>query len=375
MKRGAVALGGGLILGAGGLAALWRRRLRSRPAAPWLDPETMIREPHQLLRLTRLANGDLRFHWTAHAAGVALRGDLDPMLGGDLPVLATAAAATELIIPDPFPGQRAYYRLDFAGGAWDGRSLTVSDRYLPLGGAGNARDMGGYETVDGRVVRWGRLFRSGDLGSLGAADLAFLSAMELRQVCDLRSTAEREARPDRYPDPTAYVPLPVYENAPRGALLRTMLFQRNRLGEVMAASYPRMLREGAAAYGALLRLAADEANHPLLFHCTAGKDRAGIAAALLLDVLGVPWETILADYSLSNRNFAAIQAELTDNEHLARLRISAEDLRVVSVADPAWLRGLWQYITAEYGDVRGYVLGPAGLDEATLDRLRVGLLM
>lgn len=194
-------------------------------------------------------------------------------------------------------------------------------------------------------------------------------------MCDLRSVRERDEQPDRPPPGAAYHPLAVYENAPRAAFLRTMLFDRRRLGQVMAESYPRMLEQGAAAYGELFRLLADDANRPLVFHCSAGKDRAGIAAALLLEVLGVPRETILADYSLSNRNFAAIFADLADNAHLARMRIKPEELTAVTTADPDWLRGLFDYIDTRYGGARGYLLGPAGLDEETLVALEKALLM
>jgi protein-tyrosine phosphatase len=367
-----VALGGGLLLGLLSLPAL--RRRRAHHPAPVIDAAALISEPLAPVTVTRLADGRLRFHWPVRAVRVALYEGLQTAAAEDSIPLATAVNASELLIEDPHLERHGLFTLRFEGGAWDGRVLGVAERFLPLTGAGNFRDLGGYETEDGRVVRWGHVFRSGDLSRLTPADLALLEGLPLRVVGDLRSAKERAYEPDLLPSSSAYHVLPVYEKEPMGALLRTVLFQRERLGEVMSESYPRMLEQGAPAYGALLSLLAEEENLPLVFHCSAGKDRAGIGAALLLKVLGVPEETIIADYSLSNRNFATIQADLAQNERLARTRISADDLQMVSVADPDWLRGLFRYVEAVYGSVEGYLREAAGVDEETLSRLRTMLL-
>ena len=363
---------GGPLLGVLSIVAL--RRRRARPTGPTIDAAALISEPPAPVTVTRLANGRLRFHWPVRAARVTLYEGSPPVIAATAVPLATAENATELLIAGPRMAKRDLFTLHFEGGPWDGRVLGAAERFLPLDGAGNFRDLGGYETRDGRVVRWGRVFRSGNLSRLSPTDLALLESLPLRVIGDLRSARERAYEPDSLPDGSAYHALPVYEKEPMGALLRTILFQRERLGEVMSDSYPRMLEQGAPAYGALLRLAAEEENLPLVFHCSAGKDRAGIGAALLLAVLGVPEETIIADYSLSNRNFARIQADLAQNERLVRTRISADDLQVVSVADPAWLRGLFRYVDATYGSVEGYLREATSVDEVTLGRLRELLL-
>jgi len=362
-------------LGAAALL-LWRRRSRQRrPAALTVDAQALITEPALPVSATRLADGRLRFYWAEARTQATLYAGEWTAVPGHAQPLATVRDSSELIVDDPFEGGRGCFTLAFENESGQGRLAPAAVRAVDLEGAGNFRDVGGLETGEGRIMRYGRVYRSGELSRLTAADGERLAAWPLRVIADLRSAREREEQPDHVPDAARYVSLPVYEKAPRGALLRTVLFQRERLGQVMAESYPRMLEEGATAYGELLRLLADEANLPLVFHCSAGKDRAGIAAALLQAVLGVPEETIIADYSLSNSNFESIQAELAQNEGLARLRISPEELQVVSVADPAWLRGLFRYVEERYGDVRSYLLGPAGLDEQTLGKLAELLLV
>ncbi len=178
-------------------------------------------------------------------------------------------------------------------------------RRLPLEGASNFRDLGGYQASDGRQVRWGKVFRSGALDRLTDGDLAALSALGLRTICDLRHPEEQTAFPTR----RAVQAPPTIHSLPIRPTVRGNFRERIEAGDpaagdlalaYMTEAYRCYVRDHTDAYSALMHAVADPANHPLVFHCAAGKDRTGFAAALILMTLGVPEETVLEDYLATN---------------------------------------------------------------------------
>lgn len=261
-----------------------------------------------------------------------------------------------------------------AGGAVIGRAV-------PLAGAPNFRDLGGYPAGAGRRVRWGRVYRSGALAGLNDADLALLAALDLRLVCDLRSADEIEQNPDRLPASGAlvYVNLPVV-NADGGAArrqrLRALLFDRRLLQTMMLEFYTEtMIDSNAGLFRAVFERLADPDNLPAVIHCTAGKDRAGLVSALLLLALGVPEDIVIADYSQSNRHYAHFEQLTSGSARLLRaLGVRPRDLYPLLVADPDYLRAALAHLCARYGSVEAYLRQQAGVDGAVLDRLRENLL-
>jgi protein-tyrosine phosphatase len=165
--------------------------------------------------------------------------------------------------------------------------------HIPLEGAMNFRDIGGYETTEGRTVRTGLVFRSDGLHALTEADCGVISGLGLRQVFDLRRAAERERQPSVAHTAGLEATLVAIGDAGPVAQqpeLIDMLLSGD-LPEAddafMVGEYTRMLDEHAADFGRLLGALAEPGGLPALFHCTAGKDRTGVAAALLLVLLGV----------------------------------------------------------------------------------------
>ena len=182
--------------------------------------------------------------------------------------------------------------------------MTDLPRAVALQGASNLRDLGGYATADGRRrVRFGQVFRSASLAGLTDADLDTLAALGLRTVCDLRGARERERAPSRLPPAIEVVPLAIEPTV--GASLRDILARGEATGEgvhtLLRRAYEAYATTHLPRYRALLDLLLDERHLPLLFHCSAGKDRTGFGAALLLTALGVPRETAVEDYLATNR--------------------------------------------------------------------------
>lgn len=194
-------------------------------------------------------------------------------------------------------------------------TATKPGAQLPFAGAGNFRDLGGYPTVDGRRVRRGLLFRGGCLDALqSGADQALLQSLHLREILDLRSAGEAAAHPDPplpgahyrrlcgmcYPDggEMDYSPRGIERlNAEKAAFERAVGHTVHDF-DWFCALY-RKMPFGNAAYKELFSLLE---NHrvPLLFHCTCGKDRTGIAAMLILLALGVSRRDAVTDYLLTN---------------------------------------------------------------------------
>ncbi len=249
---------------------------------------------------------------------------------------------------------------------------ALDGRLIPLQGASNFRDLGGYQTTDGRTVRRGLIYRAGLLARLTDADHAKLAELGLKYVCDLRSDQEVRNLPDRLPQGVRHEHLAIFNENESRVGVKALLFRRHELDRVIAESYTDfMLKEKPQVFGAALRRLADPANLPAVFHCTAGKDRTGIVAALLLMLLGVPDETIIADYSLTNLFYPQIRAATEPlADRLKPLRLTIDDLQPLMTADPVNMREMLAFIRREYGGIEGYLTGPAGLEPAILETLR-----
>ncbi len=246
-------------------------------------------------------------------------------------------------------------------------------RLLPLQGGQNFRDLGGYRTSDGRTVRWGVLFRSGAMNGLTEADFAYLSKIGIHTVCDFRSTDERTSAPVRWPGGSApKVFADDYKLDMQGLDFRQAgSWTGEQTRAAMAAFYPRTLDTFNSQYrrmfGELL------AGHvPLAFNCSAGKDRTGVAAALILTALGVPRETVIEDYLLSNRYFDPAKAVSVGDDATTRTwrSLPAPVLKAMMGVDRSYIEAVFQVIDAHPGGADGYLKDKLGLGHAELAKLR-----
>ena len=250
---------------------------------------------------------------------------------------------------------------------------VAHDRVLPLQGGRNFRDLGGYRTGDGHTVKWGLLYRSGSMTGLTAADYATLEKRGLRVVCDLRSTAERKAEPVAWPK--AGLPRVLADDydldngqfMPRGAMKD---WTPDQARAALAASYPRLLMQFNGQYRRMFgELLAGHA--PLAFNCSAGKDRTGIAAALLLTALGVPRATVIEDYLLTNQTLnpaALAQGRATASSPW--MQLAPDVLKAFMGADRSYIEAAFAVIDAHRGGADGYLQDELGLGPAQITRLR-----
>lgn len=177
-------------------------------------------------------------------------------------------------------------------------------RVYALQGGRNFRDLGGYRTTGGRRVRYDKLFRSANLAELTDGDHEILDGLGLRWIVDLRGIEEAAMMPARLPSDYAAsrMPLPIEPKA--GAALRELLAQGTATADdairLMHGSYRAYAADYCDVYSRFLHHMLEAENHPILFHCTAGKDRTGFGAAIILRALDVPWDTVVYDYLLTN---------------------------------------------------------------------------
>lgn len=246
------------------------------------------------------------------------------------------------------------------------------ERRLPLEGASNFRDLGGYETEDGRRVRWRKVFRSGALDRLTDADLAALDDLGLKSIVDLRHADELALYPTRLSParPATIHHLPIRPKVPGGYRERIEAGEEdagNLALQYMTEAYRCYVRDHADAYQGLMQRLVDPANHPLVFHCAAGKDRTGFAAALILMTLGVPEETIYEDYLATNTYWTegGVRVQSDIPEPARKQLIAAND---------AYLRAAIETLHEVHDSLDAYLRGPLGLSKEDVARLRDLLL-
>jgi protein-tyrosine phosphatase len=259
------------------------------------------------------------------------------------------------------------------------------ERQIELEGQDNFRDLGGYEAADGRRVKWRQLFRSGELVELSDGDLRKLSELGLRTVIDLRGVVEREKKgPDRLPagaalhsiaiepgDHSAFM-VPAFASGEFSQIPGDWLLQINR----------EYVRDWQKELGELLAVASDPTRRPLVFHCTQGKDRAGISAAILLSALGVPWSTVVEEYLLSNvqrhqqaeAGMKGMRAAAAHRRGVRPDEVDMTNIRGLFFVDGAYLGAAHDEITRRYGSLDSFIREGIGFSDSGIQRLRNELL-
>jgi protein-tyrosine phosphatase len=267
------------------------------------------------------------------------------------------------------------------GDRYAGMPEHVKKRHLALEGAPNFRDLGGYETSDGHSVKWGELYRSDNLASLTDADLERVSALGIQLVCDFRAKQEKEDEPDRLP--AAHPPAVAELEIGAENFVVKDLRERIQSGDLAGVDLRGMMIEGnrqfattfAPQYAAMFERITQPENLPALVHCTAGKDRAGFASAMILSVLGVPRETVMEDYLLTNfYTAAATERRLWMIKAYSLFRVDRDALRPLFGVEPAYLEAAFAAIDDNYGDFDTYRRDALGLDDAEVAAFRALLL-
>jgi protein tyrosine/serine phosphatase len=252
------------------------------------------------------------------------------------------------------------------------RALTPAERRLAFEhGCFNARDLGGLVTEDGRRLRAGVVYRADGLHRLPPGEVERLAAAGIRTVVDLRTAAELEVAPSfRGPDGIEVRHLPVLQ----------AVWPKDEFGPeidddpvaFLVDRYAEMLDEGRDAIAAVFALLADPDRRPLAFHCSAGKDRTGVVAGLVLGLAGVPDDDIAEDYASSAEAMADLVAWIRRVRPQAATSMDEQPAAFLSCPADA-MHGFLDVVRTRFGSVRSY-LDSIGVPAATIAAVRDALL-
>lgn len=240
--------------------------------------------------------------------------------------------------------KRSYFKLVTPEG-----SAILAERHLPMAGGFNFRDLGGYKTQAGRYVQWGKIIRSDDLSTLTEADLNYLSSLSLLTVVDYRSAEEIKEASDKIPASVKDHLIASINpgNVTSVELLKTM--DSTKIDEYMQEINVDFVSDPSAIeqFRKMFELLQHPNEHiALLYHCTAGKDRTGMASALILYALGMDDKTVMDDYLLSNQ-FIETKFDKYTQKY--------PELKDMFIVKPIFLQAGLDQIHKKYGNVENFL--------------------
>jgi protein-tyrosine phosphatase len=239
----------------------------------------------------------------------------------------------------------------------------MNKRNYRFAGAANFRDLGGYTGLDGAKVRRHRIFRSDHLGALGADEASEIAALGLRRIVDLRGVTERSSAACVIEGVDIHsLPIePTIVQAITDLLDTGHHLSPQEVVALMQDTYRGFVRRNTPRFAALFALLL-QSDDPLVFHCTAGKDRTGFAAALILQSLGVSGADVMRDYLLTN--------ERLKPDMSAWGRLAPEVAAVMYGVQPEFLDAAYGAVQEDFGGIEPYFREGLGLGEAQRERLR-----
>ncbi|MBC2122602.1 tyrosine-protein phosphatase [Listeria marthii] len=240
----------------------------------------------------------------------------------------------------------------------NGDKTVVSERVLPLESVFNFRDMGGYESENGKHVKWGKLYRSSNLVNINEADAALLQKLHIKWICDLRSSSEVKAQPTPAIEGVLNKHIPI-GTAKNEETKLPVTDDKTIYEPLMGESYRVFVQSVEGFKEIFMEVLEDaKAGLPFVFHCTAGKDRTGVLGALLLTLLDVPEKTIFDDYAITNRYQDDILKEMGGIVALfagGAEKIDLETFRPMAEARPEYLEIAFDEMKKQYGSVADYL--------------------
>lgn len=252
---------------------------------------------------------------------------------------------------------------------------------LGIASVPNLRDLGGYQTASGAPVAVGLVYRSNQLSGITPEDMEKIAALGLKVDYDLRTSDEKDARPDELPEGVEYVWLDVLADSPQAgpAMLEKLMVNPEEANAALGggqaeegfkASYREFvsLPSAKAEFRELFLGLGDKEQLPALFHCTTGKDRTGWSAAALLTLLGVPQDIVMEDYLRSNDYIIPMYQEVIDG-FVAAGGEEGIPLAILGVKQE-YLDAAFEEMETQYGTIEKYFSEGLGIDASQQQALR-----
>ena len=253
-------------------------------------------------------------------------------------------------------------------------------RKLPLKGAHNFRELGGYRTQDNKSIKWGILFRSDELHDLTAEDIKYLERLKLNTLIDFRSMGERENEPDPILKETNIRLLPIdvlaesasEEKDKTQKEIQEELFSGERdLSNLLVDANKDFATTFTPTYKIFIDTLIENNGQPLVFHCSAGKDRAGFAAAIVLSILGVPRDIIIQDYLATNAYTKdEIDRTIQQINISSTFKVDTDNIRKVLEVEERYIQAAFDAIDKEWGSMELYFKNGLMLSEAEIEKIK-----
>lgn len=317
-----------------------------------------ISEDEIKITLNKKVNGDLYY---------------SDRIDGELNYLRKLEDENEIEFNDPDKENRTFYFIKD-----EKEELILAERLVPLKKFCNFRDLGGYESKDGRLVKWGMFYRSEALNKLKGKDLEYFKTLGIRNIFDYRSSEEVKLSPDIKVEGVNHITISAMKNLEKQNLdmesyLKGLLMKshdQETPEEILMDGYEEMPFNNPA-FKKLIETIEDPQNIAILQHCTSGKDRTGLGSALILLLLGVPEERVIEDYMLSNyyrkgdnHKILQIYEKYIANENIKEL---IEDILGVK---KKYIELSLNRIKETYGTYETYFLKEYGLDKERVNKIR-----
>lgn len=263
---------------------------------------------------------------------------------------------------------RKYFQLSFN----DKYSQTIGARSVAMDSVQNLRDLGGYTTKNGKTIKWGQVFRSGQLCNLTEWDSIRLDKLHIKTIIDLRTEKESLMYPIRYSNANiVHVPISIgrMEEAPERVIEDQM--KKGDAQVYLEDEYLQFVTDNTSQCNKVLEQFQNKKNYPILICCSFGKDRTGYLTALLLNILGVPKDAIMEDYVASNQTINTKQLNKIVNN---LSNDSQESITVFLTANEELLNLAFEKIDKEYGSVEQYISKGLHITDKKRERIKDILL-
>lgn len=323
------------------------------------------------ISISRLADGEYELHWdTQHpetAVSIAL---LDQHSEDSRSRPLAETTDTRFCVQGLEPNRRHIFHLSDQGG----NETVVSHRHIPMVGTPNFRDFGGYQTEDGRQVKWGHLFRSGQLARLSDEDLNLMADLQLDLVCDFRRVSEQESDPSRMPEgsETRIVGLSITPGS-FGNSIESVASAKDMF-DFMVSINRGFALEQQAQYAQMFDQMLSVGDGRTLIHCTAGKDRTGFGAAIILFALGVTREAVMADYLLTAEYFN-LEKEIDRIAQRYNLGMNPTAVRPMLEVHTEYLQSAFDAIDENFASTDDYLEQHLSLSPDSREKLKAMYLV